>query len=47
MDAQTDNKKDSESKKLAWDMVGLPDDKEYRAFKDSKAKAEKFSAYSA
>lgn len=47
MDAQTDSKKDSGSRKQAWEMVGLPDGKEYRAFKDSKAKAEKFTAYSA
>lgn len=47
MDAQSDNKKDSASKKPAWQMVGLPDGKEHRAFKDSKAKEEKFSAYSA
>lgn len=47
MDAQTDSKKDSGSKKPAWEMVGLRCDKEYKAFKDSKAKAEKSCAYSA
>lgn len=47
MDAQTDSKKDSGSKKPAWEMVGLHCDKEYKAFKDSKAKAEKSCAYSA
>lgn len=47
MDAQTDSRKDSGSRKPAWEMVAMLDDREYRAFKDSKAKAEKFSAYSA
>lgn len=47
MDAQTGNRKDSGSKKPAWETVGLRDDKDYRAFKDTKAKAKKFSAYSA
>lgn len=45
MDAHTDSIKDS--RKPAWEMAAMPDDREYRAFKDSKAKAEKFSAYSA
>lgn len=41
MDAQTDSRKDSGNKKPAWEMVGLPDDREYKAFKDSKAKERK------
>lgn len=44
MDAQNDNRKNSGSREPAQEVVGLPGDKEYRAFRDNKAKAETHSA---